>query len=624
MPTLSEHLFRYWKPCPGIVNSLLNLSCLRKRILCSSFVFCLLSSAAFPQADVVDAKTDEKGYFDDQKIKFDASGLPVLTNKQKLYLLDVAKKTITGVIGENSTQHFDSDFSGINNRVFLTLWQNGKKVFSWHSARDNLASSVHRAATQILKNKAISSTDDIAYHLHIFSKKKPFNQKTYKHGIHGVSLSNKTSSAFYYGAYAIETNFKREKLFERLNKKLKTADGDPAKRFMHNMLHFATSDSKTVDNFYRGNTPNITSVVTKKEFQDTMSSAQKWLLNAVKPSGEFRYLYYPSRNEFPAEKNNMIRQLMGSRTLAELASHNFLYRRKHKENLNFVFKTWYRTRGDKGYIFFKNKSKLGAMAMALRALVYSPYFEDYEKEAKQLSNTIMSMINNDGSMEPWFIAPKYKYDPDRLLTFYSGEALLSLFEYASKTNNQEVMKKAITSQKYYVKKYVDEMNKNYYPAYVPWHAQSLNKLFHLTKDRTYARAVFTMTDRLLEMQNTKLHENDLFGRFYNPATRHYGTPHSSSDAVYTEGVAYAYDLANLVGDAKRKVLYGRAIRFGIRNIINLQYNGDNMYFVKNKTAVEGGIRINVTDNKVRVDTTQHALDGFLKIEALMKAGTFKF
>ena len=89
-----------------------------------------------------------------------------------------------------------------------------------------------------------------------------------------------------------------------------------------------------------------------------------------------------------------------------------------------------------------------------------------------------------------------------------------------------------------------EEDEDYYPAFIPWHTQCLNKLYKITGDRKYSDAIFKITDKVITLQNQDGKPYiDFLGRFYNPDYSEYGTPHSASTAVYLEGVAYAYEVA---------------------------------------------------------------------------------
>ena len=340
-----------------------------------------------------------------------------------------------------------------------------------------------------------------------------------------------------------------------------------------------------------------------EKINNSLNPAEKWLTSNLKEKGCFNYIYEPSTGEYP-DKNNMIRQLMASRLLAELCQTNSSLETLHQKNLDFIFEYWYEEDNETGYIFYNNKSKLGANAMALRTLVYSPFFDDYQEKATKLANSIFSLQNTDGSFEPWYIAPDYEYDKDYLLTFYSGEAILSLVEMYIKTNDSIYLAAAVKSQDFYIDRYVVHLEDNYYPAYVPWHTQSLNKLYKITGEKKYADAIMVLNDKLLEIQDTN--DCSTLGRFYDPMHPEYGTPHSSSDGVYTEGLAYAYEVARLINDTEHQNKYKIGIILGVHNLISLQYDSSD-------DKIDGAISYNIDDYRIRIDTTQHTIDAFRKI-----------
>ncbi|MCI0619989.1 hypothetical protein L0Y40_03095 [Candidatus Wolfebacteria bacterium] len=359
---------------------------------------------------------------------------------------------------------------------------------------------------------------------------------------------------------------------------------------------------------------------------DARQAGLRWLIGNVRDNGLFVYSFNPETGETP-DTNNAIRQLMASRILAEESREHWLLRGLHRRNLGFLMKNWYTTDEDRAYVFYDNKSKLGANAMLLRTLAASPYFDDYRGEATALAQGILHLQHADGSFEPWYVEPDYEYDTDYLLTFYSGEALLALVEYyeklltdpfleiaeltaeASYEHHGKYLEAAEKSANFYLNRYVTRLSENYYPAYVPWHTLAYNKLYKLTGDQKYADAIFVLNDKLLELQDT----TGFVGRFYNPATPQYGSPHSSSDAVYTEGLAYAYEVARLAGDSERAARYREAIELGVENLISLQYQEPVPGGRSVKRTYLGALRVNVQSPWIRVDTTQHAVDAFTKI-----------
>lgn len=353
--------------------------------------------------------------------------------------------------------------------------------------------------------------------------------------------------------------------------------------------------------------------VTREKFLNSVSKsyqmAEQWFLNAIRDKGIFVYRYDPVSDRYP-DKNNMVRQLMASRLLAELSLEKPELRTVHRQNLEFIFANWYRENKEGfGYIFYSNKSKLGANAMALRTMSCSPLYNEYSDQAKRMAEGILSLMGADGSFEPWFIEPGYKYDKDYLLTFYSGEAILSLVDYAEKSQQEKYLLAAIKAQEFYLDKYVVHLEQNYYPAYVPWHTLSLNKLYKLTSREEYAQAVLRLNDELLKIQDT----TSFIGRFHKPEYIHFGTPHSSSDGVYTESLAYALEIAKSKNDFVRQASYENAIRLSVQNLTKLQYTKGYKLVTDRKEKVEGAFRINNRDVRIRIDCTQHVMDAYRKI-----------
>ena len=549
--------------------------------------------------------------------------LPALDEARKALLLDVAEQAIEdAVAGRNRFEPLE-DFANTPNRAYVILWQQGRRLYSWWAQDPNLSAAVYRATRKVLEHRRPGGAAGLDVHIQVLGRDIPWSAGGYRHGYHGVSM-RKQRSVNYYASWAVETNVRQAKLLRRLRERLQRVDASetPVETFYFPALHFARGlGDEPITTFYMGSTPSVDSAVSESRFRALRERAARWLRGALAESGEFRYLFYPSRDEFPEGRNNMIRQLMASRTLADMAARDATLLPLHSRNLTHLFERWYREDGDRAYIVFQGKSKLGANAMALRTLVYSPHFDAHRAQAVKLVAGILALQEESGAFRPWYIEPDYVYDADRLLTFYSGEALLALFEYYRKSGDGAVLAAARRGQAFYLDRYVDRMETYYYPAYVPWHTQSLHALYRITGERRYAGAVFTMTDKLLELQDRNRSGSPYtLGRFYNPATPQFGSPHASSDAVYTEGLAHAYELAVLEGDENRMGRYREALLLGLHNLDNLQYRGRRLYFLRRPHIVDGALRIHITDNKIRIDTTQHALDAFDKVSNLLERG----
>jgi hypothetical protein len=332
-------------------------------------------------------------------------------------------------------------------------------------------------------------------------------------------------------------------------------------------------------------------------------------------NGLFTYLSHP--NGDLSTRNNAIRQLLASRAIAVHSKQDASFEAMHRTNVEAVLALWYTEDEDRAYVYAFDKSKLGANAMLLRTLVASPFYNEYEEEARKLANGIVHLMNADGSFNPWYVEPGYEYDANYLLTFYSGEALVALLEYNTLANDDDLHRQIVKAADFYVQQYVTNIDVNYYPAYVPWHTLALNLLYKRTEDTRYADALFVLSDKLLEIQDRE----NFIGRFYNPETPEYGSPHVSSDAVYTEGFAYAYEIGIEVGDLEREKQYKEAIMLGFDNIKRLQFTSAWWNFFEDQETsqnISGGFRTHACKSSVRIDSIAHAIDGFTQIEAVFK------
>ncbi len=341
----------------------------------------------------------------------------------------------------------------------------------------------------------------------------------------------------------------------------------------------------------------------------------QWL-SANFQDGVFRYELDPQFDETP-ESSNALRQLMASRVVASEAATSDIFQEIHTENIEYVLQEWYKEDEGGGYVFFKDKSKLGANAMLLRSIVASPDFEQYEDQARMLAEGIMALQNDDGSFVPWYVEPDYEYEADHLLNFYSGEALLALFEYYEKTNDEVVLSASQKGADFYITKYVEQIDENYHPAYVPWHTLAYSKLFTLSEDTRYVEAIYVMNDRLLDLLDTTIRP----GRFYKSELEDEGqeAPHASSDAVYLEGLLYAYELARDTGEAIRAEQYREAIELSAARLVALQYQSEEVGFLADPRAYIGAIPVRENTSRIRVDTVQHTLDAFEKYLIVFEA-----
>ncbi len=548
-----------------------------------------------------------------------------LTPEDREYLIGLVYDTISSFLSNDLEENksYPSEYDNIKNEVHVILRVDGKQK-GWNFATSsNLARSVAGVVLNILQD---TKTDidfikqnlwDLGVEIIIKGEEKELGDESFERGIHGVIIRRGNINAIALSTLSVEGNYSFEYILRDLYEELgldPEKEYEDVEEYYFPTIHFTrTSPDGEVINLYRCSETEIIPDVTPEKIFETIKLAEGWMLLNIDEDGYFNYGYSPSRGEY-LTTNNMIRQFLSSRWLADKSKsdENLLY--LHRINLEYILKKWYFQEGDLGYIYFGDKSKLGAMAMAISTIAKSPLYEDYAYYAEKLANTILSMQHEDGSFDAWFIEPDYAYDEDSLLRFYSGESMLGMLELYETSRDERYLEAMKLSQDFYIEKYVNNIDENYSPALVPWQTMSLSKLYMITGDRKYIEPIFILNDSLISMQNqTGEPYPDFLGRFFDPEHPEYGPPNSGSTSPYVESLAYAFEIAMMEGDEERMAVYKQAIILGIQNLMNCQFKSPDMYYLTQPERVEGALRYRMYDNRIRIDTTQHTIDALLKV-----------
>ena len=336
------------------------------------------------------------------------------------------------------------------------------------------------------------------------------------------------------------------------------------------------------------------------------------MLTNLHPDGRMTYKYWPSRgNESSA--NNMIRQWMATLALIRIAQRqdNPSVWEKVNRNIEYNLTHFYKEEHGYGLIAYRDKVKLGALAIAALAIAEHPKGATWSNQYEALLRTIDTLWNPDGSFRTFYVPPNRNDNQN----FYPGEALLLWATLYDRDQDPRRLQRIMRSFAYYRSWHLDERHRN--PAFVPWHTQAYYLVWTRTKDPRLQAFIFKMNDWLLNMQQESSEAfPDIEGRFYRPDRPDYGPPHASSTGVYLEGLADAYQLACRVRDLPRRNRYRLAILRGLRSAMQLQFADDiDMYYISKRYRVRGGIRTTVYNNEIRVDNVQHNLMAAFKILA---------
>jgi hypothetical protein len=138
---------------------------------------------------------------------------------------------------------------------------------------------------------------------------------------------------------------------------------------------------------------------------------------------------------------------------------------------------------------------------------------------------------------------------------------------------------------------------------VSWYTQAFARWWQVTRDERFAAFAFEMVDWLL----TYRHEGT--GAFINehqPETPGYMT------AVYLEAVAVVSNLADALGDERRRRAYGEAYARGLHFLDRLIIQPRDASVLPGASYACGGLRRAIHYSEIRTDFVQHALSAVLE------------
>jgi AMMECR1 domain-containing protein len=548
-----------------------------------------------------------------------------LSHSDKVFLMQLAKSTVDNHFANKTMNLSDGQIpeslKNKTNKIYITFRNNGVERACYSGQENDLARTTVQATLNALGDERFGGklveqeADNLTIELTIlYNEQKIKSKNEIELGVHAIKIDSQAGSATFIASVPIVHNYNLDYNLLRLCKKAGLPDNCYNSKgvsiYKYEVYHFISNPRfDDIQDLYRANIYFDVFDVNKKAVRESIDLAGEWMLNDMNSDGSLRYKYAPSTNDYPDE-NNMIRQIMGTWSLARI--YTFTGEKKYLDawhnNMEFNFNNFYVRDEEKdfGYLWFDNEAKLGSAAFALASIleIGDP---EYDDEKQELINFIYYLQEPDGAFKTFYL-PADRNDNQY---YYPGEALLSLMILYEKTGDKEILAKVDKSFYYYREYYRNDKN----PAFVPWQTQAFYKAYLATNKQEYADFIFEMNDWLVnEMLWDSLEPYpDYVGRFYSAQHPDYGPPHAASTSVYIEGLSDAYKLAKKLGQTERAEKYRNAIILGMRSIINLQYRDGTMFYLNNTELARGGIRTRETDNSIRIDNTQHTIMAFINV-----------
>jgi AMMECR1 domain-containing protein len=425
-------------------------------------------------------------------------------------------------------------------------------------------------------------------------------------GVHAIKISRNGESAYFKASVPITKNYDLETTLERLCSKADLKNDCYKDKetdiYIYDTMAFASDRDGNINELYRYNQLVDENDINNELIKERITSAGEWFKNNIDlETGLLQYEYFPTQDSY-SNGNNHVRQMASAWAGTEIQL--FLGQQTMRDVIVKTIDSYLynvvKAQAEDGspYTFIKinDDAKLAYNAFLILSLVNMPDYENRDEVIKLLADGIVAQQQDDGSYKTYF-----QSETNTGQDFYPGEAALALMRYYELTKDEKYLESVKKAFPYYR----DYWHNNKNTAFIPWHSQADLLLYKHTQDKEIPDFVFEMNDWLVDnYQDLPREYPDMKGGFKT-------TPGNSSSA-YLEGVNDAYALAVLVGDEEHKEKYRKALRSGVRFILQMQYHDGNTFYLTKPERAIGGFRENLMRANIRNDYVQHAAHALIK------------
>ena len=250
-------------------------------------------------------------------------------------------------------------------------------------------------------------------------------------------------------------------------------------------------------------------------------------------------------------------------------------------------------------------NRLASAALLVLAICELPTpQEDLLARGEQLCNFIHKQAQPSGALTAGEPGAREEEDAQG----YPGLALYALLQshkHRPAAWKLEVVRKALP---YYRAWWKDHKSM----AFVPSFTAACSAAYLATREKSFADAVFEMTDWLCALQYTQIEPRRMlwYGGFMSCQDgRSVEEPPTVHGAVYAEGMVEACRVARELGDPARHQRYSEAVERCLQFLATLQYTdaGTQHFAAWYRPRINGGFHPSHQDGNLRIDYTQHAV-----------------
>lgn len=551
---------------------------------------------------------------------------PVLHPLEQLSLLRLARAAVAHHLGAPAADGKPAMGPSLLQRTepaFVSFWVDGRmRGCRGGGGGRPLVQGVLGATRDALVDERVEplrrdEVDRLRIEIDVLGPSAPFRarrrwqlERAIEPGIHGLSGRRGDRHALFKSSVAITRNWSVEELARQLADK----GGWGARRALARGVRFARFRSTEFIESVHGHRalPLLRANVqvgyadwSRERLARAIDDGAEYLLRAQRPDGAFAYEYAPATDEY-ATGDNLVRQVATAWVVASLARRDGSARRGDAlaRALAFIRARTRRLSPHCDALVVSDEpdgAELGSLAFALLTVVATAD-PGLTATADRFGEAILSLQRPDGAFHTRFPATTEPAAED----FFPGEAMLALMHlHATRPDPRypEALHRALPY-------YRDLFRHRRSSAFVSWQIATYAHLFRFSGAPEHAEFAFELADAILPLQyvGTDVPYPDYVGGYRSPRVP------GIASSTFNEGVLEAYELARRIGDRERAARYHRAAVLAALFALRLQFTPDNAYFVARPDRALGGFRASLADSSLRIDHTQHALNGLLKAE----------
>lgn len=278
---------------------------------------------------------------------------------------------------------------------------------------------------------------------------------------------------------------------------------------------------------------------------------------------------------------------------------------------------------ERAYVYSERKAKLGGSGTALYLIAhYEKFYGDktYRVWAERLYQHLLAQITSSGEFIYYNIYLDKKITEENnqeyFSFYYPGEALCGIAAYMHLLPQKKLavgFEKVHLALHFLLRVRPTTHSKHY--ASLPsdsWLMMAISELWDFPEMRDFEYAQFVFDDARKMIDHMYNEDNALYPDYVGSFYYYYGE-HPYPDGARCEGLLAAYELAKKMGNKELVDSLWKALMLGCWSVMHLVNTPDSTYSVPDPEIAIGGVRLKLTRQWFRIDTTQHVSGFYAKL-----------